>query len=305
KATDIVLALKSFVLNAGAKIINERVAALIQNGNRIAQIKTENKIYSDFDDVLLCTGGLSYPLTGSTGDGYKFAEKLGHTISTPIPSLIGLESEDKLCRDCQGLALKNVAITVTDTSKSKVVYKDFGEMLFTHFGLSGPMILSASAHLRPMEKGKFVINIDLKPALDAKTLDQRILSDFEKYKNKNIENSLSDLLPNKLIHPFIHLCNIAYDRKVNTITKAERETMLNLFKSLPVTVRGFRPIEEAIITSGGIKTNEIDPKTMKSKLIDNLYFAGEIIDVDAYTGGFNLQIAFSTAVTAAYSILEN
>lgn len=299
KAVDIVLALKRFVTDAGVNIITERVKDLVAENGRISEIITYSKSYSGFDEVILATGGLSYPLTGSTGDGYRIAERLGHTIVTPKPSLVGLQSEDKLCRDAQGLAPKNVAIKVYDTQKNKVIYEDFGEMLFTHFGVSGPLILSASAHMRPMEMGRYKILIDLKPALDQKTLDARVLSDFAKYQNKNFENALADLLPSKLIRPFIKLCGIPYDKKVNSITKAEREKIVEMLKALPVTVRGFCPIDEAIVTSGGVKTSEIEPGTMRSKLYSNLYFAGEVIDVDAYTGGFNLQIAFSTGVIAA------
>lgn len=299
KAVDIVLALKSFVLNAGVHIVNERVKDLIANDKEICEIVTYSKSFRDFDEVILATGGLSYPLTGSTGDGYKIAERLGHTVVSPTPSLVGLQSEDKLCRDAQGLAPKNVSLKVVDTTKNKVIYEDFGEMLFTHFGVSGPLVLSASAHMRPMEPGRYKLLIDLKPALDEKTLGARVLSDFEKYQNKNFENALSDLLPSKLIRPFIKLCGIPYDKKVNSITKAEREAVVDLLKALPVTVRGFCPIDEAIVTAGGVKTSEIEPGTMRSKLYNNLYFAGEVIDVDAYTGGFNLQIAFSTGVCAA------
>lgn len=304
KAVDIVLAMKKFVLDAKVSIINERVRSIKAENGRVSGIVTESRVYNDFDSVLLCTGGMSYPLTGSTGDGYEMAHALGHTIVEPTPSLVGLWSEDKLCRDAQGLSLKNAAIKVIDTEKNKQVYEDFGEMLFTHFGISGPMILSASAHLRPMAPKKYKVLIDLKPALTHEALDARVLSDFEKYKNKNFENSLSDLLPSKLIRPFIYMCGIGYDKKVNSITHGERERVVSTLKALPVTISGFRPIDEAIVTSGGIKTSEIDPKTMKSKIIDGLYFAGEIIDVDAYTGGFNLQIAFSTAVCAADAMAQ-
>ena len=305
KAVDVVLALKKYVLDAGVSIKTERVTSLDAENGNITAITTEKNKYTGFDDVLLCTGGASYPLTGSTGDGYGIARALGHTVTEIMPSLVGLWSEDKLCRDTQGLSLKNVSIKVYDNAKNKAVYEDFGEMLFTHFGLSGPLILSASAHTRPMEKGRYTVFIDLKPALTVEQLDARVLSDFDKYKNKNFENSLVDLFPSKLIQPFIYMCGIAPDRKVNSITRAEREKIVSLIKALPVRISGFRPIDEAIVTSGGVKTSEIDPKTMRSKKVNNLYFAGEIIDVDAYTGGFNLQIAFSTAVTAADAIIGN
>jgi len=304
RATDVVLAMKKYVISSGAKIINERVTALRANDNGISQVITEKRKYESFDEVVLCTGGLSYPLTGSTGDGFEFARALGHTVTPPVPSLVGLESEDKLCRDTQGLSLKNVAIMVLDTALDKVIFDDFGEMLFTHFGMSGPLILSASAHLRPMERDRYVVYIDLKPALDAEQLDARVLSDFEKYKNKNLDNALGDLLPQKLIHPFIKACGLEYGEKVNSVTRAERAKIVGTLKRLPVSVRGFRPIDEAIVTSGGVKTSEIDPKTMRSKKVKNLFFAGEVIDVDAYTGGFNIQIALSTGVCCADGIIE-
>ncbi len=305
KAVDVVLALKKYLLDAGVSIKTERVTSLDAENGNITAITTEKNKYTGFDDVLLCTGGASYPLTGSTGDGYGIARALGHTVTEIMPSLVGLWSEDKLCRDTQGLSLKNVSIKIYDNAKNKAVYEDFGEMLFTHFGLSGPLILSASAHTRPMEKERYTVFIDLKPALTVEQLDARVLSDFDKYKNKNFENSLVDLFPSKLIQPFIYMCGIEKGRKVNSITRAEREKIVSLIKALPVRISGFRPIDEAIVTSGGVKTSEIDPKTMRSKKVNNLYFAGEIIDVDAYTGGFNLQIAFSTAVTAADAIIGN
>ena len=302
KAVDIVLAMKNFLLSSGAKVVHGRVRSLKADGGRIVRIDTEKESFSYFDDVILCTGGLSYPLTGSTGDGFEIARALGHTVTPPTPSLVGLESDDAVCRDAQGLSLKNVGVKVIDTEKNKVIYEDFGEMLFAHFGVSGPMILSASAHMRPMSSGKYKISVDLKPALTHEKLDARVLADFEKYKNRDLINGLCDLLPSKLIAPFIDKCGISAEKKVNSITKAERAKIVETLKSLTLTVRGFRPIEEAIVTSGGVKTGEIDPKTMRSKLYGNLYFAGEIIDVDAYTGGFNIQIALSTAMCAADAI---
>ena len=303
KATDVVLAMKKYVLSSGAKVIKANVKSLDFADGSVS-VKTDTGAYSGFNAVVVCTGGLSYPLTGSTGDGYEMAKSAGHTVISPVPSLVGLESEDKLCRDAQGLSLKNVAIKVEDVVKSKTVYEDFGEMLFTHFGVSGPVILSASAHMRPMEKGRYVVKIDLKPALTEEKLDARVLSDFEKYKNKNLDNALSDLLPQKLIHPFIKECGLPYDKKINSVTKEERARIVGTLKSLCVTIRGTRPIDEAIVTSGGVDTREIDPRTMRSKLCDALYFAGEVIDVDAYTGGFNIQAALSTAVCAADAIIE-
>ena len=261
------------------------------------------------DKIILATGGKSYPGTGSTGDGYEIAKKLGHTITKIRPSLVPLtaskESSLKICKDLQGLSLKNVSIVLKDTTKNKVIYEDFGEMLFTHFGVSGPTILSSSAHLlrykdvdNLMKNGNIVLEIDLKPALTTEKLDERILRDFSEEKNKEFKNSLDKLLPKKMIPVIIELSGINPDKKVNEITKKERQKLVEILKKLEIKIDGFRPIEEAIITSGGIHIKEINPKTMESKLIKGLYFAGEIIDVDAYTGGFNLQIAYSTGYTA-------
>ena len=258
------------------------------------------------DKAILATGGKSYPLTGSTGDGYILAEKLGHTITTIKPSLVPLETFEKQeCKELQGLSLRNVGIQLLDIEKNKTIYEDFGEMLFTHFGVSGPTILSASAHLvrykqieRLLKDKKIILKIDLKPALDERKLDARILRDFEEVKNKQFKNSLEKLLPQKLIPIIIRKSNIQPDKKVNEITKKEREELVKIIKNFEMTIKGFRPIEEAIITSGGINIKEINPKTMESKKVKGLYFAGEIIDVDSYTGGFNLQIAYSTGYVA-------
>lgn len=303
KARDIVLSLKKYVLDSGARIVHEKVTALIPSETeekRIALVETEKGRYS-FDAVILCTGGLSYPTTGSDGDGIRFAEKLGHKISPAIPSLIGLTSSDKCCGEMQGLALKNVAVSVTDTVKNKKIYEDFGEMLFTHFGVSGPTVLSASAHMRPMEAGRYEISVDLKPALDEEKLDRRILSDFDKYKNKELANALCDLLPSSMIKPVIAKAGLAETKKANSVTQKERRALLETLKKFTVCVSGTRPITEAIVTSGGVAVSDISPATMQSKKWDNLYFAGEMIDVDAYTGGFNLQIAYSTGMKAAES----
>jgi predicted Rossmann fold flavoprotein len=243
-------------------------------------------------------------LTGSDGDGYRFSEALGHRVEPLFGSLVPLVAEGKLCASMQGLSLKNVALCMTDTQSGKTVYEDFGEMMFTHFGLTGPLILSASAHLKNMTPGRYVAHVDLKPALDEKTLDARLLSDFSKYKNKDLINSLGDLLPQKMIEPFISLCGMDPRKKMNSITREEREKMVKTLKDLCVSIKGFRPIEEAIVTRGGVSVKEINPKTMGSKLVSGLYFAGEIIDVDAYTGGFNLQIAWATAYAAGLSANE-
>ena len=261
------------------------------------------------DKVILATGGKSYPGTGSTGDGYELAQNVGHSITKIRPSLVPLTVKDnsslKLCQKMQGLSLRNVSIKFIDTNKNKVIYEDFGEMLFTHFGISGPVILSASAHLLRYKKidellkaGKIILSIDLKPALSKEKLDERVLRDFKEEKNKEFKNSLDKLLPKKMIDVVIQLSEINPEKRVNEITKSERENLVKVLKGLEIEISGFRPIEEAIITSGGINIKEINPKTMESKLVHGLFFAGEIIDVDAYTGGFNLQIAYSTGYTA-------
>ena len=258
------------------------------------------------EKVILATGGNSYPLTGSTGDGYELVKKLGHTVTKIRPSLVPLEAfEQNMCKELQGLSLRNVNIQFKNKENNKVIYDDFGEMLFTHFGVSGPTILSSSAHLvryknidEFLKNKKIVLNIDFKPALSEEKLDQRILRDFDEFKNKQFKNSLDKLLPQKLIPVIIEKSGINPEKKVNEINKKERHRLVNLLKNFEVVIKGFRTIDEAIITSGGINIKEINPKTMESKLVEGLYFAGEIIDVDAYTGGFNLQIAYSTGYTA-------
>ena len=260
------------------------------------------------DKIILATGGQTYKETGSTGDGYKIAKQLGHTITTIKPSLVPLTTKGEslnICKNLQGLSLKNIAIKLIDDTKNKTIYEDFGEMLFTHFGISGPVILSASAHLlryknieELLQNNKIQLTIDLKPALSQEKLDQRIQRDFEEFKNKEFKNSLNNLLPQKLISTIINLSEIDPDKQVNKITKEERTRLVKIIKKLNITISGFRPLEEGIVTSGGISTKEINPKTMESKLVKGLFFAGEIIDVDAYTGGFNLQIAYSTGYTA-------
>ena len=258
------------------------------------------------DKVILATGGKSYSATGSTGDGYELAKKVGHTVTEIKPSLVPISTKGKdleICRRMQGLSLKNVAIKIKDAKNNKIIYEDFGEMIFTHFGVSGPVILSGSAHLLRYKKedirqGNIKLIIDLKPALDVQKLDDRILRDFSLEKNKIFKNSLDNLLPQKMISTVIELSGIDQNKKVNEITREERVRLVQLLKNFEITLHDFRPIEEAIITAGGISIKEINPKTMESKLIKGLYFAGEIIDVDAYTGGFNLQIAYSTGYTA-------
>ncbi len=260
------------------------------------------------EKVILATGGKSYPLTGSTGDGYKIAKEFGHIITKISGSLVPLISKNEdlqLCQTMQGLSLRNISMKIVDEEKNKKIYEDFGELLFTHFGVSGPTILSSSAHIlryknveELLQKGKIKLQIDLKPALNEEKLNLRLLRDFEKFKNKQIINSLNELLPKKMIEPVIKKAKIKNEKRINEITKQERENLIRVIKCFEITISGFRPIEEAIITRGGINVKEINPKTMESKIIKGLYFAGEIIDVDAYTGGFNLQIAYSTGYTA-------
>ena len=281
-----------------------------ENGTKEATGVKTNKGDILADKIILATGGKSYPLTGSTGDGYNLAKKLGHTITPIKPSLVPLEVYQRdLCKELQGLSLRNVGIKIIDNNKNKKIYEDFGEMIFTHFGVSGPTILSSSAHLvryknieENFKNHKIELIIDLKPALSEKKLDERILRDFEGFKNKQFKNSLDKLLPQRLIGVIVERSKINPNKKVNEITKEERKTLINLLKKFSVEIKGFRLIEEAIITSGGIKIKEINPKTLESKIVKNLYFAGEIIDVDSYTGGFNLQIAYSTGYVAGLGL---
>ena len=325
KSKDVLDAFYEELKNLNVKIYtNSTVNQIIVKDGSVTGVEytfNNNKYIINADKVILSTGGKSYPTTGSTGDGYEMAKKLGHTITEIKPSLIPIVANEnsaiekinlesyknskELCKSLQGLSLKNVKIQFEDIEKNKVIYDDFGEMLFTHFGISGPTILSSSAHIirykninELLKQGKIILKIDLKPALSNEKLDLRILRDFEKEKNKLFRNSLDELLPQKLIDPVIHLSGINPNKKVNEISKKERMQLLKILKEFCITISGFRPVEEAIITAGGINIKEINPKTMESKLINNLYFAGEIIDVDAYTGGFNLQIAYSTGVTA-------
>ena len=278
--------------------------------NKVIYLNKRSGIVEEIltEKVILATGGKSYPLTGSTGDGYNIAKELGHTITKISGSLVPLISKNEdlqLCQAMQGLSLRNISMKIVDEEKNKKIYEDFGELLFTHFGVSGPTILSSSAHIlryknveELLKKGKIKLQIDLKPALNEEKLNIRLLRDFDKFKNKQIINSLNELLPKKMIEPVIKKAKIKNEKRINEITKQERENLIRVIKCFEITISGFRPIEEAIITRGGINVKEINPKTMESKLIEGLYFAGEIIDVDAYTGGFNLQIAYSTGYTA-------
>lgn len=301
KAVDVVDSLHDFVKEYNCKIVNADVKSLIIEDNKVKGVRTTNNKELYCDKVIVATGGKSYPLTGSTGDGYIFARQAGHTIVPPKPSLVPIVSPDSLCKRLQGLALKNIALTVASKNDKSVLYSDFGEMLFTHFGLSGPVVLSSSAHLTNKRLEDYYISIDLKPALTEKQLDARVLRDFEMFINKDIQNSLNKLLPAKIIPVVIEKAEIPFDTKCNSITKEQRHRLVDVIKNFTVNISSFRPIEEAIITSGGVSTKEINPKTMESKLCNGLYFAGEVIDVDAYTGGFNLQIAFSTGYLAGIS----
>ena len=291
---------------------NEKVEEILYDKKEDEKIVTgvrTSKGEIKADKVILATGGKSYPLTGSTGDGYCLAQKLGHTITNLKPSLVPIEIFEKsICKNLQGLSLRNVSIKIIDNENKKEIYSDFGEMLFTHFGVSGPIILSSSAHLvryknidEKFKNKNIKIIVDFKPALSEEKLEARILRDFKEFKNKQFKNSLDKLLPQKLIPVIIKLSNINENKKVNEITKEERKQLIILLKNFTLTLEKLRPIEEAIITSGGINIKEINPKTMESKLVKNLYFAGEIIDVDSYTGGFNLQIAYSTGYVAGLS----
>lgn len=300
KAKTIVDALRRF--SSAASVVFENVTGIKKFSDGGFELKT-NKGFYRFDSVILATGGKSYPLTGSDGSGYKLAKSLGHSVTELTPSLVPIESSSHLCKKMMGLSLKNVSISAKNRNGS-VVYTDFGEMLFTHFGVSGPMILSLSSHVSSSEVSDITLEIDLKPALDEKALDARLLSDFSKNPNKDFANALGALLPSKMIEPFISVTGIDSRKKVNSITREERAVILKTLKCFKIPLTKFRPIEEAIITSGGIDVKEINPKTMESKIVNGLYFAGEIIDTDAYTGGFNLQIAFSTAYLAGKSAAD-
>lgn len=284
-----------------AQVIRQAVTEVLTEGGRAVGVKTAQGAYHA-QGVILCCGGASYPGTGSNGDGYKLASQLGHTIVKPTPSLVPLVERGDWCSQLMGLSLRNCGVKVTQQGKKKPVYEDFGELLFTHFGLSGPTILSASAHLHPMEPGKYTVHIDLKPALSPQQLDQRLLRDLEGHKNKFFANSLEELLPQKLIPVVVERSGIPGETRCNSVTKEQRRALLELLKDFSLEVEGFRPIAEAIVTSGGVSLKEIDPRTMESKRVPGLYFAGELMDADAYTGGYNLQIAFATGRLAGNSV---
>lgn len=300
-AKEVADALKKYALKKNVRLINAEALKILTDENRAVGVKTDRGEFRA-DAVVMATGGKSYPLTGSDGKGMLMCREAGHTIITPKPSLIPVVTNEAWVSDLMGLALKNIEISVYN-KKNKKIYSDFGEMLFTHFGISGPVVLSASAHMKNLEKEAYTITIDLKPALDEEKLDKRICRDFEEFKNKHLINALDELLPKALIPVVISLSGIPPHKEVNSVTREERHSLIKIIKALTLTVKGFRPIEEAIVTSGGINVKEIDSSTMESKIVKNLYFAGEMIDVDAYTGGFNLQIAYSTGYLAALGII--
>ena len=291
------------------KLFNTRVQKILVQNGEVLGVRTEKEIIQT-DKIILATGGKSYPLTGSTGDGYLIAKNIGHKVTEIRPSLVPLVIYEKNeCKEMQGLSLRNVGIKIIDESKNKLIYEDFGEMIFTHFGISGPTILSGSAHLvrykeidNLMKEQKIKLQIDLKPALTEEQLDERILRDFKEFKNKQFKHALDKLLQQKMIPIVIEKTKINEEKRVNEITKEERRNLVKVLKKFELTIKDFRPVEEAIITSGGINIKEINPKTMESKLVKGLYFAGEIMDVDSYTGGFNLQIAYSTGYTAGMHV---
>lgn len=302
RAADVVGALKKYALKKNVKLVKARTERLIIENGSLRGVKTS---VGDFygERVIVCTGGKSYPKTGSDGDGYRLAKQAGHTIITPKPSLVPIVTEEKWTVDVMGLSLKNIEITAYD-GKNRKIYSDFGEMLFTHFGISGPVVLSMSAHLRNIENEKYRMEIDLKPALSDEKLDARVVRDFQKYNKKRLINAMDDLLPKALIPIIIKIAEIEPDKAVSEITREERKRLVAALKHVPLTAKRFRPIEEAIVTSGGVKTSEINPSTMESKKLAGLYFAGEVIDVDGYTGGFNLQAAFSTGYLAGMNAAQ-
>ncbi len=301
-ASDIIDALFFRLRKLNVKIVEDRAVSLLTREGKVTAVKGERGEYP-CKAVILATGGVSYPATGSTGDGHQMAQDLGHTIIETKPSLVPLESDDAFCGEMQGLALKNVLLKVKN-KKGKVIYQEQGELLFTHFGISGPLVLSASAHMRDFEKEQYTCVIDLKPALDEQKLDARLLREFNENINKDFQNVLGALVPRLMVPVIMNLTEIPADRKIHDITKGERRRLLEVLKGIKINITGPRPIREAIITSGGVKVGEVDPKTMASKKVDGLFFAGELLDVDAYTGGFNLQIAWATGRAAGEGAAE-
>ena len=298
-ANDVAGLMAKLCKKAGVKVLRTAAKQIIADNGAVVGVVT-GEGYLPCRAVAVCTGGLSYPLTGSTGAGYAFARNLGHTVSALRPSLVPLESDDAYCAEMQGFSLKNVTLSAYEDGK--LIYRELGEMLFTHFGVSGPLVLSASAHMRRMGSADYRLMIDLKPGLDEKKLDARVLRDFEKYANREFKNALNDLAGHTMIPVLIRLSGIPEDTKVNSITREQRLALVHLLKAFPIHVTGTRPVDEAIVTAGGVATKEINPRTMESKLVSGLYFAGEVLDLDGYTGGFNLQIAWSTGYVAGNSV---
>ena len=298
-ANDVAATMAYLCRKAGVTVLKTEARQIVAKNGAVTGVVTGRGMIA-CRAAAVCTGGLSYPLTGSTGAGYRFAEECGHTVTPRRPSLVPLESEDAYCAEMQGFSLKNVTLSAFENGM--LIYKELGEMLFTHFGVSGPLVLSASAHMGKMGSAAYRLEIDLKPGLDEKKLDARLLRDFEKYANKEYKNALGDLLGGKMIPVVIRLSEIPEDTRVNNITREQRMKLLHVLKAFPVSVSGFRPIDEAIVTAGGVSTKEINPRTMESKLVQGLYFAGEVLDLDAYTGGFNLQVAWSTGFVAGNAI---
>ncbi len=299
KAYDIVDALFFRMKREGVQLIRARAKEITAEDGFVTGVKTDKGFFSA-PKVILATGGMSYPVTGSTGDGYKMAEKLGHTITPLKPSLVPIETSED-CAQMMGLSLKNAVLSVRDNVKNKIVFKELGEMLFTHFGVSGPLVLSASSRMDDIEENKYTLFIDLKPALSEEQLDSRVQRDFLERKNMQLDNALRKLLPEKIILPLLKKCGIDPEKQCNSVTREERTALVRAVKAFSLTPTSFRPISEAIITDGGISVKEINPKTMESKIVNGLHFAGEIIDVTGFTGGFNLQIAFSTGYAAAHN----
>lgn len=298
KAMDVTDTLYTFAKHNGVKIIESTAKVILTSEGKVSGVLDTKGNKYDADCVIIATGGMSYPGTGSTGDGYKLAKTVGHTITEIKPSLVGLISSDEFCKELQGLSLKNVNLMAYENGKE--IFSEQGEMLFTHQGVSGPLVLSASSHMRNFEKKSYKISIDLKPALSEEKLDLRLQKDFSEHKNNQINNSLGKLLPKKIIPVVLKMWGIDPTKKCNSITKEERQELNKILKNFTVKIKSLGSIKEAIITSGGVSTKEISPKTMESKILSGLFFCGEVIDVDAYTGGFNLQIAFSTGRLAGY-----
>lgn len=300
RADDIADALTKLARENGVRVLRERASRILTDEAGAVRAVASGGGEIECEAAVICTGGLSYPGTGSTGDGYRMARELGHTIRPCRPSLVPLESPDAWCREMQGFSLRNVELSAYEDEK--LIYKALGEMLFTHFGVSGPLVLSASAHMRRFGECRYRLSIDLKPGLDEKKLDARLLRDFEKYSNREFRNSLGDLAGRAMIPVLVELSGIPGDTRTNSVTRQQRAALAQLLKHFPVSLSGPRPIAEAIVTSGGVATTEVNPRTMESKLVPGLYFAGEVLDLDAYTGGYNLQIAWSTAFVAANSL---